>query len=188
VVALAAALFWTSCDPDSQSEGGLDKYFLRDAAAMQAMGLPVYWLGTDFTVEGLVFRGPFGAEFGGEVEQGIGMTYLASVDGGNTGLGLTVRGRDAWARLEDRVRNPGLPGVTRRTVTVGDREAELISIPLDTRPVNTLRLILELDEVVVVASALAGGPVHPGGPDYDPFINNPDLLVQVMEDLRPYPD
>ena len=185
---VAAAALWTSCDPEEQPQEGLDKYFLRDAAAMQATGLPVYWLGTEFTVEGLVFRGPYGAEFGGEVEQGIGMSYLAPVDGGNTGLGLTVRSRDAWARLEERVRNPGLPGVTRRMVTVGDREAELISIPLDTRPVNTLRLILELDEVVVVASALAGGAVYPGGPDYDPFINNPDLLVQVMQNLRPYPE
>jgi len=49
------------------------------------MGLPVYWLGTEFTVEGLVFRGPHGAEFGGEVEQGMGMSYLANLKGGGGG-------------------------------------------------------------------------------------------------------
>lgn len=189
VVALAAALFWTSCDLGDESEGGLDKYFLRDVSAMEELGLPVYWLGTGFTVDGLVFRGPHGAEFGGEVEQGIGMTYLATLEGGGgVPFSLTVQGRDAWEPEKDRVLNPRLPGVTRKVVTVGDRDAELISIPLDMTPVNTLRLVLDLGDVVVVAQALAGGPAYPGGPDYSPFINNPDLLVEVMQGLRPYPE
>jgi len=100
---------------------------------------------------------------------------------------LTIQGRDAWEVAKDRALNPRLPGVTRRVVTVAGREAELISIPLDTRPLNTLWLVLDLGDVVVVAQALAGGSVQADGPDYSPFINNPDLLVQVMQDLRPYP-
>ena len=98
-----------------------------------------------------------------------------------------MRTRDAWARVQQRVTDPGLPGVTRRTVTVAGREAELISVPLGTRPLNTVWLVLDLGDAVVLAQALAGGPVYPGGPDSDPFINNPDLLVQVMQNLRPYP-
>jgi hypothetical protein len=78
--------------------------------------------------------------------------------------------------------------VTRRTVSVGGREGELLFLPLGTRPLNILRLVLDLGDVVVVAQTHAGGPVYPGGPDYTPFINNPDLLIQVMEDLRPYPE
>ena len=113
------------------------------------------------------------------------MSYL--LEGGNSSLDLTVYGRDAWEPVEDRVMNPRLPGVTRQTVSVGGREGELLFLPLDTRPLNVLRLILDFGDVVVVASAHAGGAVYPGGPDYNPFINNPDLLIQVMEDLRPYP-
>jgi len=56
------------------------------------------------------------------------------------------------------------------------------------RPLNILRLVLDYGDVVVVAAAAAGGPVHPGGPDYNPFINDPDLFVQVMQGLRPYPE
>ena len=40
----------------------------------------------------------------------------------------------------------------------------------------------------MVAGTNSGGPMYPGGPDYNPFINNPDLLVALMEDLRPYPE
>jgi len=190
---LVTAVFAVSCvglphddNPDQRFYG----YFLRDVETMQAIGLPVYWLGSDFTVDGLVFRGPYGAEFGAEVEGGIQLTYLAPLQvGGNTSLDLIVRSRDAWTRAEHQVRDPGLPGVTRRTVTVGSREAELIFVPLGTRPVNTLWLVLDLGDAVVLAQALAGGAMYPGGPDYNPFINNPDLLVQVIEEnLRPYPE
>jgi hypothetical protein len=186
LIAIVAAVACIGRSGDDGSDGDLDEYFLRDVATVEAMGLPLYWLGTEFTVDGLVFRGPHGAEFGAEVEGGIHMSYR--LVGGNSTLDLTVYSRDAWARAEDRVRNPGLPGVTHRTVTVGGREAELISIPLGTRPVNTLWLVLDLGDVVVLATAGAGGVVYPGGPDYNPFINNPDLLIQVMEDLRPYPE
>jgi len=188
LIVVVAAFMWISRSCDGESESDLDKYFLRDAATVEALGLPVYWLGREFTVDGLVFRGPEVAKFGAEVEGGgIHMDYLASVDGGNTGMELTIYSRDAWGLVEDSMMNPGLPGVTRRAVTVGGREGELLFLPLDTRPLNVLRLVLDFGDVVVVAVARAGGAVYPGGPDYSPFINNPDLLPQVMEDLRPYP-
>jgi hypothetical protein len=66
------------------------------------------------------------------------------------------------------------------------REAELISVPSGGRPTNRLWLILELDPVVVVGEA---GSVlsADGASELNIFINNPDLLVRVMQDLRPYP-
>ena len=189
LIAIVAAVACIGRGGDDQSEGDLDEYFLRDVATVEAMGLPVYWLGTEFTVDGLVFRGPYGAEFGAEVEGGgIRAAYLAPLDGGNVAFRVTTYTRDAWELTKERVLNPGLPGVTRETVTVAGREAQLISVPLGTRPVNTLWLVLDLGDVVVLATAGAGGAVYPGGPDYNPFINNPDLLIQVMEDLRPYPE
>jgi hypothetical protein len=189
LIAIVASVACISCGSDGQSEGDLDEYFLRDVATVEAMGLPVYWLGTEFTVDGLVFRGPYGAEFGAEVEGGgIRAGYLAPLDGGNVAFHVTTYSRDAWELTKERVLNPGLPGVTRETVTVAGRQAELISIPLATRPLNVLRLVLDFGDVVVTGTAHAGGAVYPGGPDYSPFINNPDLLVEVMEDLRPYPE
>ena len=189
LIAIVAGVACIGCGSDGQSEGDLDEYFLRDVATVEAMGLPVYWLGTEFTIDGLVFRGPYGAEFGAEVEGGgIRAGYLAPLDGGNVAFRVTSYTRDAWELTKERVLNPGLPGVTRETATVAGREAELISVPLGTRPVNTLWLVLDLGDVVVLATAGAGGAVYPGGPDYNPFINNPDLLIQVMEDLRPYPE
>lgn len=188
LIAVVAVVFYVNRAGDD-GEGDLDEYFLRDVATVEAMGLPVYWLGTEFTVDGLVFRGPYGFEYGPEVEGvGIEMTYQASLDGGNVVFDLNVFSRDVWELTKERVLNPGLPGVTRNSVTVAGREAQLISVPLGTRPVNTLWLLLDLGDVVVLATALAGGAVYPGGPDSNPFINNPDLLIQVMEDLRLYPE
>ena len=191
LMALVAAALWTSCEFDDQSEEGLDKYFLRDVAAVQAMGLQVYWLGTEFTVDGQVFRGPYGFEYGPEVEgAGIEMTYMALLpDGGGVPLDLFVYSSDLWESVKERTMNPGLPGVTRRVVSVGDRDGELILQAAGARPLNAIWLVLDLDDVVVVAqtNSVVGGATPSAGSDLNPIINNPDLLVQVMEGLWPYP-
>jgi hypothetical protein len=183
LIAIVAGVACIGLSGDGQSEGDLDEYFLRDVATVEAMGLPVYWLGTEFTVDGLVFRGPYGFEYGPEVEGvGIEMTYQASLDGGNVVFDLNVFSRDVWELTKERVLNPGLPGVTRDTVTVAGREAQLIAVPLGTRPVNTLWLVLDLGDVVVLATAGAGAPDEPPNP-----LINPANLIALMEDLRPYP-
>jgi hypothetical protein len=184
LIAIVAAVACIGRSADDGSDGDLDEYFLRDVATVEAMGLPVYWLGTEFTVDGLVFRGPHGAEFGAEVEGGgIRATYLAPLDGGNVAFRLTTYSRDAWELTKERVLNPVLPGVTRNSVTVAGREAELVSVPLGTRPVNTLWLLLDLGDVVVLATARAGAPDEPPNP-----LIKPDNLIALMEDLRPYPE
>jgi hypothetical protein len=71
-------------------------------------------------------------------------------------------------------------------VTVQGREAQLISVPSASRPGNGISLILELDPVVVVGGAASN--LSPDGTELSIFIKNPDLLVQVMQDLRPYPE
>jgi hypothetical protein len=181
---------------DGNAEGDLDKYFLRDAATVEAMGLPVYWLGRDFAAGTLLFHGPYVAEFGGEVTGGgISMKYFAPLqndaqlfEGPDTTLQVTTYSRAAWEVVEDRTTNPPTPGVTRKIVSVLGRNAEVFSAASATRPLNALWVVIDLDDVVVVARAQSGGPVSPGGPDHSPFINNPDLLIQVMEGLRPYPE
>jgi len=170
--------------PEEQAYG----YFLRDVATVEAMGLPVYWLGREFTVDGLGFRGPYGGGFGGEVEGGgIYMTYL--LEGANSSLDLTVYSREAWELVKDRMMNPRLPGIERRTVSVAGRDGELLFQYAGAGPrLNALWLVLDLGDVVAVAEAhsVIGSAVQ-GSPELNPLIKNPDLLVQVMQDLRPYP-
>jgi hypothetical protein len=170
--------------------------FVKDAQAMQEMGLPVYWLGREFTAGDLTFRGPYGGDFGGEVEGGgINMDYTASLPKANEDFHLTVYSEDAWALVKESIANPKTRGVLKETVFVGGHEGQLLAVPAGTRPLNALWLVLPLDNVVAVALAAAGGPVtpvtgplqKPSGPDWSPFINDPDLFVQVLQNLRPYP-
>ena len=185
-----------SSSPSSESD--LDRYFLRDAATVEAMGLPVYWLGREFAAGDLVFQGPYVSGFGAEVTGGgIRIDYFSPaphvedaqlVEGPDTSLEVATYSKDAWNLVKDRWINPPTPGVTRRTVSVLGKSAEMFFAPSPpSRPLNALWLIIDLGDVVVMASAQSGGPMTPGGADYSPFINDPDLLVQVMQDLRPYP-
>jgi len=90
--------------------------------------------------------------------------------------------------VKERAINARTPGTSQRTVSVAGRDGDLFLQAAGARPLNALWLIVDLDDVVLVAHTNSGGAVYPGGPDYNPFINNPDLLIQVMEDLRPYPE
>jgi hypothetical protein len=204
IAALAAVVTAISCISLGESDESADKrfygYFVRDQKAMEDMGLPVYWLGREFTAGGLTFRGPHAPEFGGEVEDGrLFMGYSASLDapfeGTNIGLEITVYSPDAWQLAKDRILNPRVLStegeVTRRTVTVSGRQAEFISIPgtPPSRPVARLRLVVDLDPVVVVAEAASNLSSRGGGTsELSVFIKSPDLFVQVMQDLRPYPE
>ena len=128
VAVAAAALSALSCAPDVSDEHFYQD-FVRDAQAMQQMGLPTIWLGREFTAGDLTFRGPFGSDFGGEVQGGgIHMTYTARLgdgaaldEGPSTVLELTIYSPTAWELKQDSMMKPGLPGVTRRDVLVGDR-------------------------------------------------------------------
>ena len=188
LLVLAAGL--AGCEDQQETQAGQDHPAFTQADAAQEAGLTVYWLGPSFEAGGVLFRisyAEFPEGFAGVPLQGLEVVYSSQPEPAGS-LDLQLFSRSDWDQVKDKVMNPRLPGVTRETVTVAGREAELISVPLGTRPVNTLWLLLDLGDVVVLATAGAGGAVYPGGPDYNPFINNPDLLIQVMEDLRPYPE
>jgi hypothetical protein len=198
-VVVYAVSYGSSSNDDDVDQRFYD-YFLRDAKVMEDLGLPVYWLGRGFTAGALTFQGPYGAEFGGEVEGGgISMGYIYWIDGtpgegSNFSLEITVYGPDAWELVRDRIISPPPPAVpsrysvTRRTVHVNGREAQLIAVPSGNRRVNGLSLILDVDSVVVVAQAASVLSGY-GASELNIFIKNPDLLVQVIdENLRPYPE
>jgi hypothetical protein len=194
IVAVASASLY--CGGDNEASGDLDENFIRAAATVEAMGLPVYWLGREFTAGDMRFGGPYVASVGAEVSGGgVSARYLSwgegeaePYDGLNMDLQLTTYSRGAWAAVEERITNPQTPGTRRSTVSVLGDDAVMFAAPTGTRPLNALWLVVDLDEVVMVAAANSGGAIYPGGRDYNPFINDPDLLVQVMQDLRPYPE
>jgi len=180
----------TGCcgDNDNQAQSAMDPAFTEADAAQEA-GLTVYWLGPSFEAGGVLFRiseAEFPEGFAGVPLQGLEVGYSSQPEPAGI-LYLQLLSRSDWDQVKEKTINPPVPGVTHRTVSVGGREGELLFLPGGSRPLNILRLVLDLGDVVLVAQAYAGGPVYPGGPDYNPFINNHDLLVQVMEDLRPYP-
>jgi hypothetical protein len=180
----------TGCGTDEKTGSDMAPAFLTPVAAAEEAGLTVYWLGASFEVGDVLFstrEAKFPEGIAGVSLQGLEVVYSSQPEPAGS-LDLQLLSRSDWDQVKERVMNPPLLGVTRRTVSVGGREGELLFLPLGTRPLNILRLVLDLGDVVVVAQTHAGGPVYPGGPDYTPFINNPDLLIQVMEDLRPYPE
>jgi len=193
IIAFSVLLIGCDNSPDIPSANNPDPYFMHDVATAEAGGYPVYWLGWEFAAGDLTFYGPYGSGTGGEVEGGgADFGYLAPVQPGNIDLQLVTYTRAAWELAKERITNPKIPGetrpVTRRSVAVKGRQADLLSLPGLTRPVNQLWLIVDMGDAVVLARAPSVGPATPGGPEGSPFINNPDLLVQVMKDLRPYPE
>jgi hypothetical protein len=189
---VAVTITTISCfNPGESDDERFFEFFQRDAKIMQDMGLPVYWLGREFTAGGVTYLGPYAPEFGGDVESGY--LFMGYKPSGGTSLEIAVYSPAAWQVARDRILNPQTltseGRVTRRTITVKGRQAQMLAVPQVTRPVGYLLLVLDLDEVVVTTTARAFGPMSPGGPDRTVFINNPDLLVQVIEqNLRPYPE
>jgi hypothetical protein len=186
----------TACSLSVSSGGSEDTMnssgLLEAVERVQEAGLTPYWLGDRLTAgttplevqsqaEVLSVSGkPYGIElvYRG-AETATGPIFLTS----SVGSGV-----DASSGLED-VRRRALnhPGTKQEIVHVGEWEAELFSLPSAPRPVNLLMLIIEIDDVYVLARAYAGGSGIPGE-DSNPLIDK-DLLISVMaEHLRPYPE
>lgn len=186
VVVIPVAI-WTS---RNLNDAPADETRFTEADAAKEAGLMVYWLGPSFQAGGVLFRiseAEFPEGFAGVPLQGLEVGYSSQPEPAGI-LYMQVLSRSDWDQVMEKVINPPLTGVTRRAVTVGGTQGELLFLPGGSRPLNILCLVLDLGDVVVIAQTYAGGPEYPGGPDYNPFINNPDLLMQVMEGLRPYPE
>ncbi len=192
---IAGGLLVYGCGSPRNQDGAdgttLPPELATPVAEAQKVGLPVYWLGESFEVADLSFRAIGGLyEKDGEDEP-LKIYYAADLDEmGSVELELIVYGRGAWARAKDPITNPTIPGeprpITRRAVTVGGWNGDLLSLPLGRREVNELRLILDTGDVVIVGRALSGGS-FPNLTDANPLID-PDRLLNVMERLQPYPE
>jgi len=165
-------------------------FFLKSVDAARDAGLSVYWLGPSFEAGGALFslsEAKFSEGIAGVPLQGLEASY--SSRGEPKGIvDLHLFPRSDWDQVKDKVMNPSAPGVTRKSVSVAGREGEMVFLTLNDGRLNLVELVLGFGDVVALARANAlTASAAQGGGELSVFINNPDLLIQVMENLRPYP-
>lgn len=166
--------------------GGLAIHQTAVARALQA-GLPVYWLGfpvkdDEMSLDTLDAEYPSGTA--GVRFNGVRLHYAAADGRGD--LQLSTVPKSEWPSVADQLLNTQrYPDATRRSVTVAGHPADLVSVPLGTRPVNSLALAVDLGDFVVLAQTPS--ITSSVGEEMNPLIINPDRLVALMEQIRPYP-
>ena len=147
----------------------------------------LYWLGEQFEAGSLSFRVTAANEFIDRREgPGLEITYIADIGGGHVTFDVESYSGPRGGAAVLRERALAVRGTTSQRVRVGNWDAELLSLPSGTRPVNQLWLFVDLGDTIVVAQAGSGGPGIPGE-DANPLIQA-DLLIDLMTQLRPYPE
>ena len=188
--ALFLIVMAVGCIPLAESDESRDprgySEFLTPVAEAEDAGVRLYWLGEQFEVGSIPFRLAGASEFVEEQYGGPGVIFAYSGDTGGGHVAFTVGSysaqRGGAAVLRERVL--AVQGATSQRVRVGNWEGELLSLPAGTRPVNQLVLIVDIGNTIVVGRAFSGGTGIPGE-DANPLIQA-DLLIEVMEQLRPY--
>jgi hypothetical protein len=122
------------------------------------------------------------------------MSYAArAASGGTVPLDIKLYSSGAWDIAENQICEGGncisqpRDPTERSDVTLRGRDAELLLIAGGTRRVNVAMLLIDMGDTTVVAKAYATASTTTGGPDPNPLID-PDELLRVMEQLRPYPE
>jgi len=179
----AVALAVSACGTKRDNPEGLDPNFLSAVADAQEAGLTVYWVGEQFEVEGLTFRATGGRFEEREEGSSVEVYYGADSEGGG-GVAFTpiTYGPRAWESARNRV-IPNTEGVIRQAVVVRGWPAELFSIPVG-QWTNRL-VIVEAPDAVIVARA--NTTIARIRRQVNPLVD-PDQLLAVLENLRPYPE
>jgi len=176
---------------EDEQEPDVNQPVFTEAEAAKEAGLTVYWLGPSFEAGGVLFRmseAYFPEGFAGVPLQGLEVGYSSQPEPAGI-LYLQVLSKSDWDQVRDKAINARTPGTTQRAVSVAGRDADLFLQAAGSRPLNALWLILDLGDVIVLAHTNSGvAPAAQGGVELNPLIKNPDLFVQVMQDLRPYPE
>ena len=196
--ALLLTFMAVGCIPLPESNKSRDPLsnpkFLIPIAEAQEAGVKVYWLGEQFQAGSLTFRVGGANEFIDRSE-GPGLEFSYSGDTGRGHVSFRLESYSAQgvgttpplggaAVLRERAL--AARGTTLQSVRVGNWDGDLFSIPSATRPVNHLWLFVDLGDTIVVGQAGSGGPGIPGE-DANPLIQA-DLLIDLMAQLRPYPE
>jgi hypothetical protein len=179
---VASACFAASRDPNQDY-----KNFLAAADHAPKDGYTVYWLGRGFQAGGLDFEGPgvSDTEAAGFEAGGFSMSYsAASAQGGRVGLDVSVFTQQAWALSPSSQRR--LPqNATTASVTAAAHSGTLTTVPQALTGTGILTFTFSLGDGTVIVVTTGPG-IGPNGVDLNPLTNEQTFL-NVLQDLRPYP-
>ena len=171
---------------EGPGEPVLPPEFMTPVAAAQKAGLPIYWVGPQFEMEGRTSR-IIGADW--EEAEGVSSVRIEyevehesdSEDRGTLDLTLITYGPESW-EMAKTGETPKTEGVTRRSVTVAGWSAELFSIPVG-QWTNRVVIVSAPDAIIV---APANTTIAKGQRQVNLLVDS-DRLLTVLENLRPYP-
>jgi hypothetical protein len=159
---------------------GFDNF---QTAVASPVDYDVYWLGREFTVGGLIYRGPDVPDFGREIEGGgLTMDYVADV----SSLSLKLYSREAWERAEARRRVQASPLLETEIVEVNGRGGELRTVFYRPGEIAGRVVVIDLGRTVVKAETGSVVPLTPTPEEPNPLIAK-DALLSVLSQLRLYP-
>jgi hypothetical protein len=190
LIVIAAVASLTCGTPGRETAGtsdGLPGKFANEIRAAQASGIRAYWLGPQFTAEGLTYQVSdvrHKADLYGFGEELL-IEYGAESPAGSLHLPLSIQTKEDWASWAAQ-RAAALRGYGQLAPDMPPWHALLYVKQLVPNE-QQVRLVVDTGDTVV--SALASPTINADGRQINPFSDNPDLLVQVIEDnLRPYPE
>jgi hypothetical protein len=142
-------------------------------------------LGREFDAGSYTFSGPSVADFGDVTNGSLTLTYNAQDANGGFGLTIVLFSRTAWAAAQ----SAGLGRIPRNArtenVTVAGHPATLVVIPAGAGDAHALQLQLETGDTVIRAGIAVTVPPG-GGPDPNP-LSDEQTFLNVLQNLRPYP-
>ena len=161
--------------------------FLTPVAQAEDADVELYWLGEQFQAGFFSFRvGGANAFIDRPEGPGLKFSYSADIGRGFVSFDVEAFSAQPGGAAVTRERALAVRGATSQDVRVGNWDGELLSLPSGTRPVNQLWLFVDLGNTIVFGRAFSGGPGIPGE-DANPLIQA-DLLIDLMEQVRPYPE
>jgi len=162
--------------------GDLPPELTTPVAGAQEAGLRAYWVGPEFEAGGRTFHATGGRFEDHEEPSFVNVYYQSpSEGGGSVGFWITFYPPEQWESAKARVL-PRSTDVTRQSIIVHGWSAQLFSIPVG-RWTNQLVIVDAPDGIIVTRGNASISNFRQVNP-----LNDPDVLLAVLENLRPYPD
>jgi hypothetical protein len=189
IVAALILIAAAGCVPSAGGGQPAPNEYRTPIAKARSNGLTVYWIGEAYAVGGRHFRrlaAKYPEGIAGAPISSLELVYLSDDENELYGLEIKSISSSEWRRVESEVREPrNVPNVRRAQYQVAGRPAEMIWAPSPNGEPSGRVLIVEFDDSVVVASvsaetSLDGSPTNP--------LIDPQLFVQYMQMIRPYPE
>ncbi|MDZ4278985.1 MAG: hypothetical protein U1B78_07585 [Dehalococcoidia bacterium] len=179
-----------SCGSDNGDETVNDSAvateFENAVEKAQGSGLRPYWLGQQFQIVGSTLQVSSKASFYGPKQPALNITYLVTGgEGGPVNVFTYSKAQGGWELVLEQARRN--PDTVIQETAIQSWPAELWLVPTASRPVNAAVFVIDLDDMVVLATAKSAST---GVPDEDvnPLIDSEVLRTVLEEHLRPYPE